>query len=73
MSEGPDLVRLLYRADWTRLGLAAEVNVSEDPSLDQSQFPGGCRPRRRPECGRGPGRRAGPGAGPFPGGPGNPR
>lgn len=29
MSEGPDLVRLLYRADWTRLGLAAEVNVPD--------------------------------------------
>ena len=34
MSEEPDLVRLLYRADWTRLNLVAEVSVSQDPSRD---------------------------------------
>ena len=37
MSEEPDLVRLLYRADWTRLSLAAEVSVSQDPGRDRAQ------------------------------------
>jgi hypothetical protein len=29
----PDVVGLLYRADWTRLSLAAEVSYGFDPSL----------------------------------------
>src|SRR6476661_6778301 len=37
MSEEPDLVRLLYRADWTRLSLAAEVSVRCDLDLDRAQ------------------------------------
>jgi hypothetical protein len=37
MSEEPDLVRLLYRADWTRLSLAAEVSVRRDLDLDRAQ------------------------------------
>jgi hypothetical protein len=40
MSEKPDLVRLLHRADWTRLSLAAAVSASEDPSRDPGWGPG---------------------------------
>ena len=36
MSQEPDLVRLLYRADWTRLSLAAEVSVRRDLDLDRA-------------------------------------
>src|SRR5580692_8839332 len=34
MTETPDLVVLLYRADWTRLSLAAEVSHTIDHDLD---------------------------------------
>ena len=37
MSEEPDLIRLLFRADWTRLRLAAEVTTSRDFDLDRNQ------------------------------------
>jgi hypothetical protein len=38
MSDGPDLVSLIYRADWTRLSLTAEVSVTRDRDLWQSRF-----------------------------------
>ena len=38
MSNEPDLVSLLYRADWTRLSLAAEVSTSLDLDLFHSRF-----------------------------------
>ena len=38
MSDGPDLVSLLYRADWTRLSLTAEVGVTRDRDLWRSRF-----------------------------------
>ena len=38
MSDGPDLISLLYRADWTRLSLAAEVSASWDRDLHRSRF-----------------------------------
>ena len=44
MSEKPDLVRLLYRADWTRLSLAAEVSASQDPSRNPGWLLGGVPP-----------------------------
>ena len=44
MSEGPDLVRLLHRAAWTQLSLAAEVSSSQDPSRDTGWLPGGVPP-----------------------------
>jgi hypothetical protein len=34
MTDTPDLVVLLYRADWTRLSLAAEVSHTIDRDLD---------------------------------------
>src|SRR5689334_14179686 len=37
MSEEPDLVGLLYRADWTWLSLAAEVSARRDLDLDRAQ------------------------------------
>ena len=36
-----DLVSLLYRADWTRLSLAAEASVSQDPGRDPGWLRGG--------------------------------
>src|SRR5713101_6001114 len=36
-----DLVSLLYRADWTRLSLTAEVGVSRDHDLSRSRFESG--------------------------------
>ena len=36
-----DLVSLLYRADWTRLSLAAEVTTSRDLDLDRNQYGAG--------------------------------
>ena len=36
MSDGPDLVSLLYRADWTRLSLSADVHASLDRDLGRS-------------------------------------
>ena len=40
-----DLVNLLYRADWTRLRLAADVTTSRDFDLDRTRreagHPGG--------------------------------
>ena len=45
MRDQPDLVGLLYRADWTRLGLTAEVSVTRDRDLWQSRFAGGPPPR----------------------------
>ena len=41
MTDTPDLVVLLYRADWTRLSLAAEVSHTIDHDLEA----------RRPEAG----------------------
>ena len=38
MSDGPDLVSLLYRADWTRLSLTAEVGVTRDRDMWRSWF-----------------------------------
>jgi len=38
MSDEPDLVGLLYRADWTRLSLTAEVSTRLDLDLFHSQF-----------------------------------
>jgi hypothetical protein len=34
MASVPDVVRLLYRTDWTGLSLAAEVNTGIDPGLN---------------------------------------
>ena len=45
-----DLVGLLYRADWTRLSLAAEVSTRRDLDLDRSQYDD--RRRERPGSGR---------------------
>jgi hypothetical protein len=39
-----DLVSLLYRADWTRLSLAAEVSTRRDLDLDRSQTESGVAP-----------------------------
>jgi hypothetical protein len=39
-----DLVSLLYRADWTRLSLAAEVCVRRDLDLDRAQTEAGVAP-----------------------------
>ncbi len=39
-----DLVSLLYRADWTRLSLAAEVSARRDLDLDRSQTESGVAP-----------------------------
>lgn len=40
-----DLVSLLYRADWTRLRLAAEVTTSRDFDLERTRYdPGGSAP-----------------------------
>src|SRR5437660_6739194 len=41
MSEGPDLVSLLYRADWTRLSLSADVHTSLDRDLFRPQLADG--------------------------------
>jgi hypothetical protein len=38
MRDQPDLVGLLYRADWTRLSLGAEVSVTLDRDLRRSRF-----------------------------------
>ena len=38
MTDQPDLVGLLYRADWTRLSLAAEVSITRDRDLWRSRF-----------------------------------
>jgi len=48
LSEEPDLVRLLYGADWTRLSLAAEVSASQDPSRDPGRLLGGVPPAPPP-------------------------
>ena len=45
MSEEPDLIRLLFRADWTRLRLAAEVTTSRDFGLDRTRWKAGTPPR----------------------------
>jgi hypothetical protein len=45
MSDGPDLVSLLYHADWTRLSLTAEVGVTRDLDLWRSRFDGEPPPR----------------------------
>ena len=45
MSDEPDLVSLLYRADWTRLSLTAEVSVTRDRDLDRSPVDDGPPPR----------------------------
>ena len=47
MSDEPDLVSLLYRADWTRLSLTAEVSVTRDRDLDRSPVDDGPPPRAR--------------------------
>jgi hypothetical protein len=41
LSDGPDLVSLLYRADWTRLSLSAEVYASRDRSQLEGELPPG--------------------------------
>ena len=53
MSDDPDLVSLLYLADWTQLSLAAEVSASRDRDLERSRFgddapPGASRVRGTP-------------------------
>ncbi len=45
MSDGIDLVGLLYHADWTRLSLTAEVGVTRDLDLWRSRFDGEPPPR----------------------------
>jgi hypothetical protein len=40
-----DLVGLLYRADWTRLSLTAEVSITRDRDLWRSRFADGPPPR----------------------------
>ena len=40
-----DLVGQLYRADWTRLSLTAEVSITRDRDLWRSRFAGGPLPR----------------------------
>src|SRR5580704_17785675 len=45
MSDEPDLVSLLYRADWTRLSLTAEVSVTRDRDLERSPVDDGPPPR----------------------------
>ena len=45
MSDEPDLVSLLYRADWTRLSLTAEVSVTRDRDLYRSPSDDGPPPR----------------------------
>ena len=47
MRDEPDLVSLLYRADWTRLSLSAEVSVTRDRDLWRSPFDDGPPPRER--------------------------
>ncbi len=47
MSDEPDLVSLLYRADWARLSLTAEVSVTRDRDLWRSRFDDGPPPRAR--------------------------
>jgi hypothetical protein len=47
MSDQPDLIGLLYRADWTRLSLAAEMSVTRDRDLWRSRFDDGPPPRAR--------------------------
>jgi hypothetical protein len=39
VSDGPDLVSLLYRADWTRLSLSADVYASLDRSQLEDELP----------------------------------
>jgi hypothetical protein len=50
MSDGPDLVSLLYRADWTRLSLTAEVSTTRDLDLWRSRFDNA--PPRAPDGGQ---------------------
>ena len=45
MNDGPDLISLLYHADWTRLSLSAEVGVTRDLDLWRSRFDGEPPPR----------------------------
>jgi hypothetical protein len=40
-----DLIGLLYRADWTRLSLAAEVSARRDLDLDRTRWGAGTPPR----------------------------
>ncbi len=40
-----DLVDLLYRADWTRLSLTAEVSITRDRDLWRNRFADGPPPR----------------------------
>ncbi len=44
MSDEPDLVSLLYRADWTRLSLAARVSEVRDRDLERSRSGDGAPP-----------------------------
>jgi hypothetical protein len=57
MNDAPDLVVLLYRADWTRLSLTAEVSHTIDHDLEalrsETRGPGAGRPAR-PRGPRGP-------------------
>jgi len=59
MTDAPDLVTMLYRADWTRLSLAAEVSSTIDHDLSALRFETGL-PEAGPLLGPG-GRRAGSG------------
>src|SRR5260370_1018170 len=44
VTDGPDLISLLYRADWTRLSLAADVSISGERGSPWSRFEGGVPP-----------------------------
>jgi hypothetical protein len=49
-----DLVSLLYRADWTRLSLAAEVSVRHDLDLDRTRLKADSPPPRPGTSGKWP-------------------
>jgi hypothetical protein len=67
MTDTPDLVVLLYRADWTRLSLAAEVSHTIDHDLDALRPEAGMALTGAPTRPRGPdGPVAGPGRPPAP-------
>jgi hypothetical protein len=41
LSDGPDLASLLYRVDWTRLSLSADIYASRDRSQLEDELPPG--------------------------------
>ena len=69
MSDEPDLVSLLYRADWTRLSLTAEVSVTRDRDLYRSPSDDGPPPRAWGGAQSGPwsGAQSGPWSAPWSG------